>query len=204
MITRDRVAFTGADEGDQRLDEEARIRLISALGVAPDWATVRQIHGSSVHRVSSPGAQGEGDAMWTDRPGLPLAVFTADCLGVALVADSAVGVAHAGWRGTATGVVSALSERMSDAGHEPTSALIGPGIGPCCFEVGPEVAELFDSHVTTTTWGTTSVDLGAAVTAQLPGLEVEVVGGCTRHDEAYFSHRRDGTKLRQVCLAWLP
>lgn len=204
MIVRDRVAFSGAVEGDQRLDTGARRNLAAALGVPSDWASVRQIHSAVSHRATEPGPQGEGDAMWTDRPGLPLAVFTADCFGVALIAENAVGVAHSGWRGTADGVVPALAQRMAQAGHEPVSAVIGPGIGPCCFEVGPEVAARFDGHVTTTTWGTTSVDLPAAVAAQVPGIEVVVVGGCTRHDDAYFSHRRDGTKLRQVSLVWMP
>lgn len=204
MITRDRVAFSGAVEGDQRLDTDARNRLADALGVPSAWASVRQIHSAVSFLATAPGQQGEGDAMWTDRPGLPLAVFTADCLGVALLAESAVGVAHSGWRGTADGVVPALADRMSAAGHQPVSAVIGPGIGPCCFEVGPEVAERFDGHVTSTSWGSTSVDLPGAVAAQLPGIQVDVAGGCTRHDDAYFSHRRDGTTLRQVTLVWLP
>lgn len=204
MITRDRAAFTGAGEGDQRLDQDARGRLSAVLDIPEVWASVRQVHGSRVHRASAPGDQGEGDAIWTNRPSLPLAVFTADCLGVALLAEDAVGVAHAGWRGAAAGVITTLAEEMSEAGHAPVSALIGPGIGPCCFEVGPEVAEHFDGHITTTTWGTTSVDLPGFIAGQLAGLEIEMVGGCTRHDDSYFSHRRDGTKLRQVCLAWLP
>lgn len=204
MIIRDRVAFSGAVDGDQRLDIDARRRLAAALGVPLEWASVRQIHSAVSYRATEPGPQGEGDAMWTDRSGLPLAVFTADCLGVALLAEDAVGLAHSGWRGTAGGVVPALADRMAQAGHEPVLAVIGPGIGPCCFEVGPEVAEQFDGHVTTTTWGSTSVDLPAAVATQLAGIEVDVAGGCTRHDDAYFSHRRNGTKLRQVSLVWMP
>lgn len=204
MILRGHAAFTGVIEGDVRRDAGARDRLSNALGVQPDWAAVRQIHGSTVHRANAPGEQGEGDALWTDRPGLPIAVFTADCLGVALIADRAVGVAHAGWKGASSGVVLELAEAMASAGHPASSAVVGPGIGPCCFEVGPEVAERFEGHTARTTWGTTSVDLAGAVSDQIEGLPVEVVGGCTRHQDAYFSHRRDGTKSRQAALVWLP
>jgi YfiH family protein len=164
---------------------------------------VRQVHGSNVHHATAPGVLGEGDALWTDERGLPLAVFTADCLGVAVLADGAVGVAHVGWRGAAAGVVPALAEAMKEAGHHPVGAVVGPGIGPCCFEVGPEVAERFPGHTSTTTWGTVSVDLPGVVVSQLPGIDVMVVGGCTRHDQTWFSHRRDRTPMRQAAVTWL-
>src|SRR5690606_5378022 len=92
MIVLERVGFTGAAEGDVRHDDDARRRVSERLGIAADWATVRQVHGATVHRVTVPGWAGEGDAVWTEEPGLPVAVFTADCLGVAVVADGAVGV----------------------------------------------------------------------------------------------------------------
>ena len=203
MISQDRVVFTGSMEGDLRSDPDARQRLSLAVGVGPDWASVYQVHGSVVHRASAPGGQGDGDALWTDIPGLPLAIFTADCLGVALIADEAVGVAHAGWRGASAEVVPALAAQMDAAGHPPVSAVIGPGIGPCCFEVGPEVAELFPEHSGRTNWGTPSVDLVGVVSAQLDGVPVDAVRQCTHHQLSYFSHRRDGTKSRQAALVWL-
>lgn len=198
------MVFTGVAEGDLRHDEASRLGLNRLLGLSGEWATCRQVHGADVHRVTSPGVQGEGDAMWTDTQSLPLAVFTADCLGVAVVSERAIGLAHAGWRGVRGGVVGRLAETMSDAGHHPTGAVIGPGIGPCCFEVGDEVAEFFGDHLATTTWGTTSVDLPGAVTSQLGAIPVMVTEGCTRHDYRWFSHRRDGTTARQVALAWIP
>jgi YfiH family protein len=203
MIVLERVGFTGAAEGDVRHDDDARRRVSERLGIAADWATVRQVHGATVHRVTVPGWAGEGDAVWTEEPGLPVAVFTADCLGVAVVADGAVGVAHAGWRGAAAGVVPALVAAMRAAGHEPGKAFVGPGIGPCCFEVGPEVAELFPGHVRETTWGSVSVDLPGVVAAQLEGIDVETIPGCTFHEEDWFSHRRAGATERQVAVAWL-
>ncbi len=198
------VAFSDGLDGDVRNDPEARTRFSHAIGIPTDWAWVGQVHGSEVVHATRPGRQGEADALWTTTRSLPVAVFTADCLGVVLSAPEAVGVAHAGWKGTRLGIVSALVEAMTDAGHRPTRAVIGPGIGPCCFEVGPEVADQFNGYLRTTTWGTTSVDLFAAVEAQLLGIPVVTDHDCTRHDERFFSHRRDHTLKRQVALGWVP
>ena len=126
----DGAAFTEAGDGDQRNDLTARSAVASWLGISRDWATVRQVHGVSLVKAAGPGELGEADALWSDVPRLPLAVFTADCFGVVLRARSAVGVAHAGWRGAAGGVVSALRAEMTAQGHPPSSAAIGPGIGP--------------------------------------------------------------------------
>ncbi len=197
------VAFTDGGEGDQRSDMTARSAVSSWLGISREWATVRQVHGIVVVEASDPGEQGEADAIWTDRAGLPLAVFTADCFGVALVADGAVGVAHAGWRGAAHRVVTALREDMTSHGYPPTRASIGPGIGPCCFEVGVEVEERFPLDIATTRWGSTSVDLSSALRRELEGMEVWLSGTCTMHEPEMYSHRQNGTLLRHATLAWV-
>lgn len=200
----DGVAFTDGSDGDIRNDPEARRAVADRLGVAGQWAEVRQVHGSEVRRVASPGVAGEADALWTGEPGLPLSVFTADCFGVVLQAPGAVGVAHAGWRGAASGVAIRLREEMSDGGHPPDRAAVGPGIGPCCFEVGVEVARKFPDQVAETRWGTASVDLPGVVVGQLDGLEVWSSGGCTMHEEGWFSHRATGTTNRLATIGWLP
>ena len=200
----DGVAFTDCSDGDIRNDSGARRAVANRLGVARQWAEVRQVHGSEVRRVASPGVAGEADALWTDEPGLPLSVFTADCFGVVLAATGAVGVAHAGWRGAASGVVIRLREEMSDGGHPPERAAVGPGIGPCCFEVEVEVARRFPDQVSETCWGTASVDLPGFVVGQLDGLEVWSSGRCTMHEEAWFSHRGSGTTNRLATIGWLP
>jgi YfiH family protein len=197
------VAFTDGEEGDQRSDLTARSAVSSWLGISREWATVRQVHGITVLEATAAGELGEADAIWTDRPGIPLAVFTADCFGVALVADGAVGVAHAGWRGTASGVVTALGREMTSRGHPPRSAAIGPGIGPCCFEVGVEVEQRFPLDVARTRWGSTSVDLSAAIRRELDGLEIWVAGLCTMHDPGLFSHRQTRTLLRHATIVWV-
>jgi YfiH family protein len=196
------VAFSEGTDGDVRNDRAARSALSGHLGVTDDWAELTQVHGDTVLRVTMPGIAGDADALWTTERGLPVAIFTADCFGVVLASDDAVGVAHAGWRGVTAGVVHRLREAMSGGGHPPARAAVGPGIGPCCFEVGPEVAELFDG-VCASTWGTTSVDLQAAVGVQLEGLELWASQACTFHEEGWFSHRADGTPQRMASIGWL-
>lgn len=199
----DGAAFTDASDGDQRNDLTARSAVSSWLGISRDWATVRQVHGASLTRAESSGELDDADAIWSDVPGLPVAVFTADCFGVVLRSESAVGVAHAGWRGAASGVVLVLREEMTRQGHEPVAAAIGPGIGPCCFEVGPEVAERFPQDVAETRWGATSVDLISALRRQLDGMDVWVSGACTMHETSLYSHRRNRTALRNATIAWV-
>lgn len=197
------AAFSDGSDGDMRHDREARRRLASAYGLPDRWATVRQVHGNTVVRVTEPGAAGPADAMWTTEGQLALAVFTADCFGVVLRAEKAVGVAHAGWRGASTGVVARLRSAMAEEGHVPSAAAVGPGIGPCCFEVGQQVAEQLPGFEATTSWDTTSVDLRAAVSMQLHGLETWVSPVCTRHQHGYFSHRENRTAMRMATLGWL-
>lgn len=111
-------------------------------------ATVRQIHSNRVVVADRPGDLGEGDALVTNLPGLTLAVRTADCLPI-LIADTksrAVAAVHAGWRGTAQQIVLETLRVMAKE-FETISAnvviAIGPGIGPCCYQVGPDVASQF-------------------------------------------------------------
>ncbi|OFW66651.1 MAG: hypothetical protein A2Z12_08460 [Actinobacteria bacterium RBG_16_68_21] len=198
------AAFGDAADGDPRRDPEAGRRLSARLGIPPDWAWLRQVHGAVVLRADGAGPLGEGDAAFTTRPGLPIAVATADCFPVVIEGDGGTGIAHAGWRGAAAGVVGALRQTMSAAGIAPRRAAIGPGIGACCFEVGLDVADRFPGRQSTTAWGTSSVDLRGELVAALDGLDVWMTEACTMSDVGYHSFRRDGTALRQVAVAWLP
>ncbi len=197
------AAFTTASDGDARVDVDARERVSTAIGVSAEWATVAQVHGDRVLVVDAPGIAGEADALLTLTPGLPLAVFTADCVGVVVEGDRAVGVAHAGWRGARAGIVRRLIEAFESAGVEPAVATIGPHIRSCCFEVGPEVTAEFDGHLAETTWGTASVDLAGHVRASLDGIAVADLGVCTMCGDDTFSHRRDGDRSRMAALGWL-
>lgn len=198
------AAFGEAADGDGRVDLQSRRSFSAAVGAPGSWAWVHQVHGAGVVEVDREGDQGEADALFTRHPGVALTVGTADCFPVILVSEGAVGVAHAGWRGVEAGVVTELRSRMAAVGFDVVRAVIGPGIGPCCFEVGPEVAERFPGRTAETTWSTESVDLASAVRAQLEGVEVLDMDACTHHDERFHSHRRDRTPERQVSIAWLP
>jgi YfiH family protein len=198
------VAFSDGNDGDLRRSVPGRERAAELLGIRRDWARVDQVHGGDVLRVDSSGNHGPADALWATQPGLPLAVFTADCFGVVLHADGAVGIAHAGWRGARAGIVARLRAEMIEEGFPPTRAEVGPGIGPCCFEVGAEVAVEFPKHVATTSWGTRSVDLPGAIGDQLEGLDVWRSGACTLHEDGWFSHRSNGTPDRLAALGWVP
>jgi YfiH family protein len=198
------AAFGRAADGNGRDDAAARAVTSSALGIPEDGSSLRQMHGAGVLEARGPGRVGEADALFTSRPHLPMVVATADCFPVVVEAAEAAGVAHAGWRGVDAGVVPALLAAMAAAGSVPVRAAIGPGIGPCCFEVGPEVAARFPGHVAETTWGAPSVDLPSALHAQLDGLDLWTAGRCTRCGSGFHSYRRDGTALRQIGLAWMP
>lgn len=197
------AAFTEATDGDIRRDQKVRQSVSDGLSISSDWAEVDQVHGDEVLWVEDPGGHGFADALCTDRVGLPLAVFVADCFGVIVHAEGAVGVAHCGWRGTSSGVVSNLRTQLEAKGYVPQRGIIGPGIRSCCFEVGPEVAALFPGHVTRTTWGALAVDLPAALSEQLVGLEVTDRGRCTYHDDDLYSHRRQATTYRMAAIGWL-
>jgi polyphenol oxidase len=188
------AGFTTASDGDMRRDPAARSR----LGLGEDWATVRQVHGNRVVTVDSPGDSGEADGLFTSNQALPLAVFTADCLGIVMHGPTGVAVVHAGWRGLTRGVIETAVEKMGSVDR----AAIGPHIRSCCFEVGPEVAEQFEDHLSVTSWGTVSVDLAAVVASRLP-VAPQVSDLCTRCGQDTFSHRRDATPARMAAVGWL-
>jgi len=152
----------------------------------------RQVHSPTVHRAHA-GARGEpGDGLWTDEPGLPMLAMSADCLPIAIARTNgtpALAVLHAGWRGLAEGVVAA---GVASLGPGPKAAVVGPAIGPCCYEVKDDVAALFDFDL----MEEGRLDLWEAAERSLraAGVDrVERVDLCTRdHPELFFSHRRDG------------
>jgi purine-nucleoside/S-methyl-5'-thioadenosine phosphorylase / adenosine deaminase len=198
------VAFGEARDGDPRSDPEAGRRFSEALGIQEAWALIDQVHGSDVVVATGPGRLGEADGIMTSVPLLPIAVATADCVPVVLSGRRSVAIVHAGWRGVAAGVVLEASKRMGDRGDSVRAGVIGPHIGPCCYEVGTEVVESIGGFAGSTRSGALSVDLGHAVRAQLPGVDVTALGRCTMHDNAFHSHRENATPHRQVTVTWIP
>lgn len=169
--------------------------------------TVRQVHGNEILAVGkgeSPPRPGQAkcDGIATDVPGLPVGVYTADCVPLLLYAPRvhAVAAVHAGRRGTAKDVAAeALKVLFSRFGADPADiiAAIGPSIGPCCYRVGGEVAGQFDPRFLKKTADGFFLDLKFANLAALlhAGLRrenVEVLPPCTCCSPAlFFSYRRD-------------
>lgn len=178
------------------------------------WTWLRQVHGADVVTVTVPGehAGAAADAAVTAVPGAVLAVTTADCAPVVLVADGAVGVAHAGWRGLEAGVVAATAEALAALGHPPRRAAIGPCIRSVHYAFGPAELDRLagrwgDAVRATTADGTPALDLAAGVRAALAEVGVRDVaddGACTASDpERYWSHRARGETGRVATVAWL-
>ena len=172
-----------------------------------------QVHGADVVLVDAPGAKtgSVADAAVTDVVGAPLVIEVADCVPLALLGDHSVGLAHAGWRGLRDGVLERTIEALTVLdGTTPVSAVIGPHIGPCCYEFGDDdLASLvgrFGSRVRSKTIdGRSALDLSAAVAAVLERAEVPVVFDevCTSCDDRYWSFRATSTPKRQAMVVWL-
>ena len=167
----------------------------------------RQVHGPVVRRAG--GQRAPGDGVWSDTPGEPLLVFAADCLPVALVrangARPAIAALHVGWRGLLAGIVEAAASAL---GGGRFAAVIGPGIGPCCYEVGEDVAAPFRAHFGSAVFGNARLDLWSVTEQVLRGAgaaSVSRIDLCTAcNPELFFSHRRDGRETgRQGLIAYV-
>jgi YfiH family protein len=204
-----------------------RGRLAAALGLDVTRIPIGlQVHGAdlafhSAPQQPSPFAEPgseipEVDGHVVTGPGLAPLVFAADCLPVALSGPGGVAMLHCGWRGLAAGIVAAGAEAVG-----ATDAAIGPGIGPCCYEVGPEVLDAF-SHlgkgIIAADGPKSHADGGGSAHRRLDLVEVarrllsaagveriESAGLCTNCEpELFFSHRRDaGRTGRQGGLVWI-
>ena len=193
---------------------ENRRRLSGAAGIDAERARIAwQQHGAEVRRASpegvlTPGIQHEGcDGWWSDERGQGMMLVTADCLPVAVARTNgehpALAVLHVGWRGLLEGIV---PNGVRALGTERLMAAIGPGIGPCCYEVGPDVAEPFEAAFGAEVLVDGRLDLwrSTELALQRAGVEeVERTDLCTFcHPELFFSHRRDrGTTGRQGVIA---
>jgi YfiH family protein len=203
------MGFTRAPDPEEV--RAARRRFLDAAGMDPAAAvSVLQVHGSRVLRAGREAAGlllGEADGLVTAERGLPLLVLSADCcVGVVAAGDGrALGVFHAGWRGAAAGAPAATVRTLErEFGVAPASmrAVLGPAIGPCCYEVGEEVAREFPGCM-----AGRRLDLPGAVRAGLaaagiPPASIGPAGPCTLCGEGWFSHRR-GDPGRQVLAAVL-
>lgn len=217
----------GFHVGDDYTKVLANRKLLAEASGLPleRWVVGEQVHGAKIavvyeHQAGSgaedPGTSLKGvDGLITKEKGLVLAAFFADCVPVYLldIKRQAIGLVHAGWRGTAYRVAARAFERMKEvfgSQEEDCWAVIGPSIGPCCYEVGPEVEESFKSFP----WAGRVLESGKGgglrlnlweanrltlIEAGLLPERVAVAGLCTAcHPDIFFSHRRSGGRTGRL------
>lgn len=216
-------AFASLNLGIRTEDDPARVvenrrLLCEAVGADPDAATMAwQRHGATVTRAQSRGIVTPGtvydhcDGLWSDERGRAMLLITADCVPVAIArmpkpgVRPALAVLHVGWRGLLAGIV---AEGVRALGPGLLAAATGPAIGPCCYEVGEDVAapsrEAFGADVVREG----KLDLWTCVERALRAAGVEEVARfdqCTSCDgDRFFSHRRDaGRTGRQGVIAYV-
>ena len=189
-----------------------RATLRACLPAAPAW--VKQVHGTAVIDAARAAPDAEADGVVTQDIGAVCAVMTADCLPVLLSdrAGKSVGIAHAGWRGLAGGVIENVVQAMGVPPRE-LIAYIGPGIGARRYEVGEDVHKAFVDtdpaaarSFAPTQDGKYHVDLHGLARQRLAASGVaEVYGGgfCTASEGRFFSFRRDRTTGRMASLIWI-
>lgn len=188
--------------------------LARAFGVAA-FAGMRQVHGAEVRVVRRAGLVPQAcDGLVSVTPGLALMVRGADCVPVLLadVATGIVGAAHAGRVGLVAGVVPATVAKMRGLGASTVEAWVGPHACGGCYEVPAamrdDVAAAAPASYACTTWGTSSIDLGAGVEAQLEraGCLVHDRSRCTVESRDLHSYRRDGELAGRIAglIVWRP
>ena len=177
--------------------EENRRRLCEAAGAeVARLAMNRQVHAATVNRAEPGERSREGDGLWTDEPGVPMLKLTADCLPIALARQNgekpALALLHAGRLGLLQGIVDAGVAALGGQ----LAAVIGPGIGPCCYEVGTDIAGEYRERFGADALRGRNLDLWTVAERVLRAAGVESVERldlCTACDSArFFSHRRDG------------
>lgn len=201
----------GYSWGDERENVDINRRLVAehaGFDIA-DLMVTKHVHGTAVWCVGEPLPDPpEFDGLVSDRAGAVLGAFAADCIPMVFADPVArtCGAAHSGWRGTVAGVAANVVARMGELGSDPAHirVVLGPSIGPCCFEVGPEVVEAFVTRLGQLPGLVVAgphkehIDLRVATRAilQAAGVMPEHIDDtppCTRcNPERFFSYRRNG------------
>jgi len=209
------LGLRSGDAGDAVQSNRGALQQVLGLPSPPRW--LHQVHGVNVAQLGPlPGVdEPEADAAVSHIPGTVLAILTADCLPVLFCADdgSAIGAAHAGWRGLAAGVLEVTIEQMQLAPGR-LLAWLGPCIGGASYEVGDEVRETFVDRdaaaaacFAATRPGHWHADLAALARQRLSTAGVTRVHGGgfdTFADARFYSYRREGARSgRFASLIWL-
>jgi YfiH family protein len=195
------------DDEDANVEENRR-RLCAEVAADPaSVAMNRQVHAATVHKAQA-GARGRpGDGLWSDEPGVPMLKFTADCLPIALARTNgapALALLHAGRLGLLEGIVESGVGTLGGS----VAAVIGPGIGPCCYEVGDDIRANYRARFGDDVVCGPNLDLWKAAEHVLRTAGVEAVERldlCTAcNPDRFFSHRRDrGVTGRQGVIGYV-
>jgi len=201
----------GRKSGDdvERVDENRRIACEVIGADVEKLALNYQVHSNRALRAVAGMRSEHADGLWTAEPGLPILAMSADCLPIVLArsnaATPAVAVLHAGWRGLLAGIVETGAAALGDG---TLAAAVGPAIGPCCYEVGEEVAAPFRERFGIDVVHEGRLDLWTSAERALRAAGVERIDRfdrCTACEpETFFSHRRDaGRTGRQGVIAYV-
>jgi len=183
-----------------------RDEFFDKLGINPNRLAIpQQIQGDNIEVIDEPGTYSDADALITEETNIYLVVSIADCLPVSVYdkSKSVIANIHSGWRGTEKKIVTkTINKMMTKFGCKPENMVvfIGPGINKHNFEVGAEVAELFDKKYVENSGGKFYLDFLSNVKDQIkdigiPDDNIECFDMCTYDEEEYLhSFRRDKTK----------
>ena len=209
-----RVVVTTRDDGDQRPEpQHASFPTALPTRLAERCTYVHQVHGSRVvvvHRALGP-LDIEADAIVTTEPNVPIGVLGADCSLIGLASqEGVIGVVHSGWRGLLSGVIEQTVEQMRAAGARSIEAVIGPTIGPECYEFSasdlvPLVDRFGEEVQVRRDDGSDALDLVRGVTAalEMAGVANPVrLGGCTACDPNFYSWRAHKDQERHSLMIW--
>ena len=212
------LSYSSGDQAE--LVRRNRTRALGVVGASlGSWTGARQVHGTHVVKVGA-GERGAGwdspanvvpdaDALWTEEPDVALVVVTADCVPILLADPSGrrIGVVHAGWRGLVAGMIEEAVRALGSP--ETLAAFIGPSIGPCCYEVGEDVAAPAAKRlgdVVSRRGDRTHLDLWRGATTSLARAGVREIWPaalCTRCEPDRFYSHRAGARGRQGLIARL-
>ena len=201
------VAYAFVGRGP-RVEAGGVLRALGELSLPTAW--LQQVHSIDL-REAVRGNSGRGDALHSAEPDLALTIQSADCVPVLLASETRVAAIHAGWRGIEAGVVRVSVQRLAPA--QDLSAIIGPSIGPCCYEVGEDVARAVEKNLPSSDAirrfpGTKPhIDLQLAVAQQLEAAGIRTlqqVRACTKcNPDLLWSFRRDGPRAgRNLAFIW--
>jgi YfiH family protein len=194
----------GRGDGEENVLEN-RKRLYRVLGIRESSLVfTRQTHSDTIRVVYDTGGIQKGDGLLSNRKGVFLAIFTADCPALFLYApeEKVIGIVHSGWRGTKKNIaavaVRSIGEVFGVKSHT-LEVLLGPSLGPCCYRVGEEFLDNFDKRYFKRVKSDLYFDIWSTIKDQLREAGVKRVytpGLCSSCEEDYFfSYRRSGEKV---------